>query len=536
MQNAPIHALRGRVVDAAYRDPELPQYVGHPLIEALPPILEAPDAADAMAVLPDYNDEHRQGRNAIRLHSIETAQQFFEPLDCHIDLEGRFSRMIRGGYLGRNLAAPGYWTWVQRQIALMQKGQVPPSEEPLTSSSEQPLTSATTFPFRAMANGFYLIGMSGTGKTTGVEQVLKTYPQWIRHREYRGRPFTHNQIVWLRLSCPFDGSVRGLCNNFFQAVDDLCGTRYEQKYGGPRRTTVEMMPHLARVSACHSLGVLVIDEIQNLRGAKTPRRRSSGGGGEPTASPDGPHEMLKFFVQLINTLGLPIVLIGTYAAEGVLTGELHSMRRGCGQGAMEWKRMEADDTWWHFLESLWQYQYTRTNTTLTPDLADALFFESQGIVDFAIKTYLLAQARAITNGIEEVTVELIHSAGQDALAPAAKVLNGLRDRNGFSLRDLPDMPPVDISRFIADARANAARGALAGRRRPGPKNTGTSATTALSPASDGSPVTSSSLAAGSSVVVPAAPAAPAASPARSRPKKQDFPLDGLGRDAREFLA
>ncbi len=506
MQNVPIHAFRGKIIDAVYRAAELPHYVGNPLIEALPSILEPPDAADAMAFLPDYQTEDRGRSDAVRLHFIEMAQQFFEPLDCHIDLQQRFSRMIRAGYVGRNVANPGYWAWVQRQIASMDDGlEASPSELPEFTAS----------PFRAMANGFHLIGLSGTGKTTGVERVLQTYPQLIRHRRYTEKNFTHEQIVWLRLSCPFDGSVRGLCDNFFQAIDDLCLTRYEQKYGGRRRTTVEMIPHLARVSAFHSLGVLVIDEIQNLRGTKKARRSSRLG--EATGYGDGPHEMLKFFVQLINTLGLPIVLIGTYAAEGVLNGELHSMRRGCGQGAMEWKRMDADGTWWHFLESLWRYQYTRKSTALSQELANALYFETQGIADFAIKLYLLSQMRAISIGAEEVTVELIHSVGQDALAPASRVLSGLRDRNGLILRDLPDARPLDISRFIAETQTKIIAGAMSDRRRSKPADTTMVTTTVAASAP------------------PVLPPASAQVKKRQRRAKEEFSLDGFERSANEFL-
>ena len=510
MQNAPIHVLRGRVETAVYREMEVHLYSGHPLIEALPPILDPVAAADAMALLPTYSESDREHPNHLRLHHIEGAQQFFEPLDCHIDLEQRFSRMIRSGYLGRNLAIPGYWAWVNRQIARMEDEQ-----HQLPDLACEPPPNAGNTQFRAMANGFHLIGLAGTGKTTSVERVLQTYPQVICHRHYQGNPFTHEQIVWLRLSCPFDGSVKGLCDNMFQAIDDVCGTRYGQKYGGRRRTTLEMIPSLARVSACHSLGVLVIDEIQNLRGAKP--RRSTQRSGLVDNGPSS-HEMLKFFVQLNNTLGLPIVLIGTHAAQSVLTGELHSMRRGCGQGAVEWNRMNPDHTWQYFLEGFWSYQYTRTVTPLTPALADALYFETQGIADFAIKVYLLTQMRAVTTGIEAITEELIHSVGQDALAPATKVLKALRDRNHVALRDLPDIRPLDIAQFLDEARSKLASEVTARRRQK--VETSDSAVPDLP--------------------LPEAPVTP---PARRRPKatadgspQKDFSLEGYGRSAQEFLA
>ena len=53
--------------------------------------------------------------------------------------------------------------------------------------------------------------------------------------------------------------------------------------------------------------MLVIDEVQRISKA------SSGGVGE----------MLNFFTELVNTIGVPIVLVGTYKALSVLMGEFH---------------------------------------------------------------------------------------------------------------------------------------------------------------------------------------------------------------------
>ena len=113
------------------------------------------------------------------------------------------------------------------------------------------------------------------------------------------------QIVWLKLDCPFDGSIKGLCFNFFQAVDDILGTDYSRIYTGNRRTVDELIPLIARVASLHCIGVLVIDEIQHLSQAKS----------------GGSSKMLNFFVQLVNTIGVPVVLVGTYKAMPILSGE-----------------------------------------------------------------------------------------------------------------------------------------------------------------------------------------------------------------------
>ena len=57
---------------------------------------------------------------------------------------------------------------------------------------------------------------------------------------------------------------------------------------------------------------------------------------------------------------------------------------------------------------------------------DALYDESQGITDFAVKLYLFAQERAIESGKEEVTAAVIRSAAKDKLRLPKPVLDALR--------------------------------------------------------------------------------------------------------------
>jgi hypothetical protein len=122
------------------------------------------------------------------------------------------------------------------------------------------------------------------------------------------------------------------------------------------------------------------------------------------------------------------VLIGTYKALALFGGEFSQMRRGTGQGDLIWDRMEEDEQWLLFVESLWRFQYTRKRRTLKddPSLSGVLYDESQGITDFAVKLYLFAQERAIESGKEEVTGAIIRSAAKDKLRLPQGVLDALR--------------------------------------------------------------------------------------------------------------
>jgi len=399
--------IRGQIEQATYQDPLVPLYRGNPLIEALPAINSTEDAYRRLAYFPEYQGNHRHLPNEIRLHLIYNANQFFKPNWVHLDLEQRISRLLRAGYLARNPCARGYWQEINERV----------------EDASDPLR------LRATATGFNLVGISGIGKSTAVEAVLQLYPQVLIHHQYGERAFSFVQVVWLKLDCPFDGSIKGLCVNFFQELDAILGTDYYKSYARRgRASTDELLGHMKRLTALHGLGCLVIDEIQHLSVAKSA----------------GISRMLNFFVQMVNTMGLPVVLVGTYKALPLLTSEFRQARRASGQGDFVWERMQPGEIWQMFVETLWQYQYVKIPSPLTAQLSEVLYDASQGITDFAVKAYLLAQMRAISTGIETVNTDLIRSVALDSFRLASEVLEALRTNDWQKLKLVPDIQLVDL--------------------------------------------------------------------------------------------
>jgi len=399
--------VRGQLEQANYQDPFVPIYRGNPLIEALPKILSPEEAYQRLVHYPEYKENQRDLPAEIRMHLIYNANQFFKPNWVHLDLEQRFSRMLRAGYLARNPITRSYWRETDQRIQ--------------AGSTLQRLQSTAT--------GFNLVGISGVGKSTAVEAILRLYPQVIVHHCYGESNFNFVQVVWMKLDCPFDGSIKGLCINFFQELDEILETHYYPNYSrNGQASTDEMLGHMKRLTALHGIGCLVIDEIQHLSVAKSA----------------GISRMLNFFVQLVNTMGMPVVLVGTYKALPLLTCEFRQARRASGQGDFTWDRMHPDEVWQMFVETLWRYQYLRQPTSLTPQLSNALYEVSQGITDFAVKAYLLAQMRAIATGIESITPEMIRSVALDSFRFAQDILEALRAHDWQKLKMVPDIQMVDL--------------------------------------------------------------------------------------------
>jgi hypothetical protein len=405
----PIFVIKGRRVQAVYRRPECADYEGNPLEEALPPLLTDDQATLRLSYYPQYDDSQRKEPDHIRYLLIQNGLKFFAPLDIHIDLQRRMANLLRVGYAGRNPLAPGFWKELRCKLDSFDQYEDQYQKQP----DRLPSTAA----------GFSIVGPSGGGKSFSLERVLSLTPQTIYHSNYYGQDFTHAQLVWLKLDCPFDGNPRGLCSQFFRAVDCIIGTKYTEQYVRDRRLQDELLFDMRTVASNHFLGVLLIDEIQRLSLAKS----------------GGADKMLNFFVELINELGVPVVLVGNFKALSILSGDFSQMRRGTGQGDLIWDFMDKNDQWDLFIESLWRFQYTKKKCCPTdkayrslkdsPTLSDVLYEETQGITDFAVKVYMFAQERAIDSGKEMITGDIIRSAAKDKLRMPREVLQALKAKD-----------------------------------------------------------------------------------------------------------
>lgn len=400
------------VVQATYSPPELPKFAGNPCIEALPLINSRDQALDGMERLPEYETGMCRSPAQLRTQMAMDILHFFQPLPIHLKLEGMVSRMIRDGYLCRNPLDPAHSHDLKIRLKHFKD---------LRVFGEQ---------FAPTGSGFIICGMSGVGKTTGLVRVLNLYPQIIIHTNYKRKRFTRVQIVWLILECPKDGSTKGLCTKFFKTVDYVMGgtTNYSEKIGKESRSTNDLMESMANIAVTHQIGALVIDEIQYLNVAKS-------GGAE---------EMLNFFVNLVNTIGLPVVIVGTYDAAPLLTTTFRQARRGSGQGDLIWDRMPFDKKWQVFAESLWGYQYVQKESLLTEKLSKTLHDISYGIIDIANRIYLAAQIRAIENGTEEITEGLLKSAYRDDFRLVSHIIETLKTGGASLLPQIKDLCPPPI--------------------------------------------------------------------------------------------
>jgi hypothetical protein len=397
-------------IRANYLPQEVKNYQDNPLIEALPPILEVKEAFRLLSVTPSYDEEERLLPSHIRFHLVLNLEDVFVPMNNALQLEQRFSRLIRKGYVGRNPNSKKHVQFLKE----MHKCLVNKSN--FTVSSDN----------RSKASSISILGLPGTGKTTTMDRILDCYPQVIVH----SYPIGITQVVWLKLNCPHDGSLRTLCLNFFIKLDELLGTSYFKSY--KRSNISTMVIQMAHTTRVHGIGVIFLDEVQNLL----------------AGSGEAKEEMLNFLVTLINEIGIPLLFIGNMKAKALLQKDLRQGRRSSGQGDMMWLQLKNDVNWEIIMTAIWRYQWTKEYIPLSKEFIDVFYNESQGIPDLAVKLYMLTQSHLISKGIESFTPTLIPKISKEYLSNIQPFINALKSGDKKKLLQYQDLVYFDVEKVM----------------------------------------------------------------------------------------
>lgn len=421
--------LKGDMEEANYKPQQLTEYAQNPFIEALPPIFSEDDVLERFMVTPRISEQDKQSETNIRYHVLKRVKNFIQPLPIHFEVERRLSTLIRRGYLARN---PLDKSFLERIRALHHLRE---DEEQAHRYIDERLNH-----IRSTADSLSIIGISGIGKTTAIERLLLMYPQVIKHQVYEDEPFNKTQIVWLKIDCPYDGSLSTLCKSFFKAIDDLLGTRYLEKLGYLNRVTSTMLLHMTSLASMYGIGVLVIDEIQHLLHTKNDQE-----------------EMLNFFLTLSNTVGIPTVLIGTSKAQQLFKGNFRQARRAASDGAIIWDRMdEHSEEWEFFLETLWELQCLKTHSPLTEDVRKTFYEECQGITSVAVNLFILAQERALfdeNNEDEVITSKVLKQTAKRDMKIIQPMLSAIRNNDFAAMYKYEDIM-INLDELMMNHKRN----------------------------------------------------------------------------------
>jgi hypothetical protein len=442
LSDSPLSVIRGEQINAVYLEQSVPEFEGNPLIESLPSFVTHHQLEEKLSYFPPYDRKQRQLSDEIRLHLLENARELWVPQAIHYEIHLSISNMLRRGYIDRNPAKRGAPVAQREKMRTFIGG-----------------LQERAF-LRSRARGVCIVGVGGLGKSTAIERILSLYPQVITHSAYKCESLILKQLVWVKLQCPGDGSLRALCKSFLAEVDDILGTNYYLNFRAASMTKDDLLVAMARVASNHYVGVVFFDEIQDLSEAKS----------------GGAAQMLNFFVQMENVLGIPFGLIGTPKARMLFAGEFRQARRVSEQGDFFWHPMRETENeekpdaprnpdleWETFVRAIWKYWYLRKQHSLPTNILDdeairRLYECSKGIPAVVVTIFLLAQRRAITSGKEDITKGIINSAVKDCQYFVSRIFDSLREGQDHRAGKGSALSDIDSSEWRQPSTTKRRRG------------------------------------------------------------------------------
>lgn len=405
-------------VEAEYKEQLLDEFKDNPFIEALPDlIIEKSEIIKRLAFKVNIKKEEILLPKQLKLTVLNRLYKVFQPLPIHLEVWEMINTLIRQGYIARNPFSKNYVQYINKigESIINKNFNVDNNDN-----------------FRTTVQCGLIIGVSGAGKSTTIQRCLSQIPQVIVHNKYKEVQFSSIQVTWLKLEAPANGSIKALTLQFFYKLDQLLGTNNVDRYVSKHLSVDIMLPIMGQTANSIGLGLLVIDELQHLdKNFK---------------------QVMNYFVTLMNSFGVPILLIGTPSCYNMLQQELRIARRVTGAGEIFFNPMNNDKEFEIFLKGVWKYQLLNNKVKLTKEIIDKFYEKTQGIADLVVKLYINTQKLAINKDINDITVDLIEKIWKSNFTMVNPMVEAIKTNNKVKKMQFEDIQELGITKGNAEIR------------------------------------------------------------------------------------
>lgn len=380
---------------ATYHEAILPEHRGNPLIEALPIKVEDEALVEILSNYPKRELKETTLKTIERVEYLTRLKELRQPLPLYFDVFRTIEMALKEGYSAKNPLSPTTMNYLHYAV------------------DNRPDVKPKTGFFKPKGSGITIIGESGVGKTCMLEQVLNCFPDVIEHRFYKNKMLAVKQVVWIKVDCPDDSSVKGLCHRILEQLDQKLDSAPTKAAG----TIALLLQQIEAKMKSSFLGILVIDEMQNLNLAKA----------------GGADRLLGFLHNLVNNLGIPLLFCANPPFDELLSKSFKSARRAESSGYFDVKLMKNDEEWELFVDELWHLQWMNVETPLTTNLSNKLYTLSAGNMDLAVRIYYSAQKVIIGSSDERITEEVLDLGASIAIKATKKLTDEMRKNHVISV-------------------------------------------------------------------------------------------------------
>lgn len=338
-------------------------------IRELPEMKSGEELIEELSIFPDYNDSIRQESQTVRLMRLSDLYRLYVPSNMSTEIYAKLYLALL-----RSLQKKG------TQAAIRQK--------------YQNYNRIQNQEYRGIIGGsdsFTIIGTSGIGKSSAISRAIEliTENRVIEIEE----PYV-KVIPCVIVQCPFDSSVKGLLLEILRKVDEELGSSYYKNAVRARATTDMLIGSVSQVALNH-IGMLIVDEIQNVVNSKNGK------------------SLIGSLTQLINNSGISICMVGTPECNPFFEQAMQLARRSVG---LQYQNMAYDAYFESFCKILFEHQYVKNRTEISSAIIEWLYEHSSGILSVVVSLIHDAQEIAILSGKEILDMEMLNQAYNQRLS------------------------------------------------------------------------------------------------------------------------
>ena len=339
------------------------------VIHILPTMKSGADLFSALEVLPEYDEVIRETEVPVRLMALSDLYRIYVPSKMSLEI---YSKMYLA--LLRSLQKKG------TKLAVQQKNQ-----------NYKAMIQQEYSGIMGGSDSFTIIGASGIGKSSAISRAITLITE-NRVIEVEN-PYT-KIIPCICVQCPFDSSVKGMLLEILRKVDEMIDSKYYQNALRARTTTDMLIGSVSQVALNH-IGLLVVDEIQNVCNSKNGK------------------SLVGMLTQLINNSGISICMVGTPESAVFFEQAMQLARRALG---LRYDVMEYGENFRKFCEIVFSYQYVKIRTEITDGIMEWLYEHTSGNISVVVSLIHDAQEISILNGKEVLNLEALNEAYQKRLS------------------------------------------------------------------------------------------------------------------------
>lgn len=426
---------------------DLSPYGDNLLIDGLGSIPSRQDMGRRLCHLPPRPPNIASVPYSVRIHWLMMLRELHLPRREELRVAESLDVAIRQSYHQRNPAEPGTWSKL--------------CHEPLIQPA-----------FSLPAGAVSLVGNSGTGKTEAVTRILRSYPQQlIRHDSFPKMKTEHWQVAWLSICVPPSGRTidlaRALMEGWQKAVR-AAGIGLENRFDAvltrERQSGHKMLDEWRQVACCHFLGLLHLDEIQNLFKLLTleqRRKRQSSSSGKRGASnpwaglPIVEDHALKWILSVANEWGMALCVSGTPDGIRALQSRSSTGQRISTIGHHAFKCFSATDKEFTevFFPHLIRFQYVANPIEANDELVRTLMRLTAGIPRMLIALWIAAHRTAFERNDDTLRLQDFDQAASTFLAPAMPAIAALNSGDPRLIERFEDLWPDNFDVWEAVAQA-----------------------------------------------------------------------------------